>query len=255
MPGIQDDRDEREIPLDGMGVTDLVYPVTIPARAGDPQTTSATFGLFVTLGRESRGVHMSRFVDTLERHPRKLTADGIEGLLRELRDAQEAREARVEIDCTFFVPRTAPVSGVRSLAACPVNFEASLNDAFDLILTVEVPVMTVCPCSQEATGGPAHSQRGHVAVSVRVNGRIWIEEIAELVEDCASAPVFPLMTTDDERAIIERAHENPVLVEDLVRNVAERLDSDVRVYWYSVEAENQDSVHDHNVYAHIERSR
>jgi GTP cyclohydrolase I len=107
----------------------------------------------------------------------------------------------------------------------------------------------------EATGGPTHSQRGHVAVSVRVDGHMWIEELVELIEDSASGPVFALMKGDDERSVIEAAYENPVFVEDLARNAAERLDSDVRVHWYRVEAENLESVHDHNAYACVERSR
>jgi len=255
VPSIQDARDEIEIPLDGMGVTGLVYPVTIPAREGPSQTTAGVFDLTVRLGRETRGAHMSRFVEVLDSHPREVSPDAVRGLLERLREAHEATEASAGIEFTFFVRRTAPVSAAGSLLACPVDLEATLAESFDLVTTVVAPVMTVCPCSKEATGGPAHSQRGHVAVSVRIDGAMWLEELVELAEECASAPVFPLIKGDDERAIIERAHSDPVLVEDLVRRAAERLDSDVRVYWYRVEAENQDSVHDHNLRAHVERSR
>ncbi len=255
MPNIQDSLDDREIPLDRVGVTDLVYPVTLPERGGGSQTTEANIGLFVELGHEARGAHMSRFVETLERHPRELTPGGIESLLSELRTALGTQTASAEIECTFFVERRAPVSGARSLMACPLSYEAALGESFDLTLSVEVPVMTVCPCSKEATGGPAHSQRGHVAVAVRAHGRVWVEDVAELVEDCASAPIFPLLKGDDEKSVIGSAHDKPVFVEDLVRNVAERLDSDVRIHWYRVEASNLDSVHDHNLYACAERSR
>jgi len=92
-------------------------------------------------------------------------------------------------------------------------------------------------------------------VSVRYDGHVWVDELLEIVEDSASGPVLPLMKGEDERAVIEEAHANPVFVEDLVRNVAERLDSDVRVHWYRVEAENLESVHAHNAYACVERSR
>ena len=255
MAGIQDARDETEIPLDGVGITDLLYPVKIPAREGPDQTTVAAFELSVKLGNDARGAHMSRFVEVLDGHPRELSPAGVESLLSELKHAHGAALATADIDFAFCVPREAPISGAKSLMACPVSLEATLGDTFDLVTTAVVPIMTVCPCSQEATGGPAHSQRGHVAVSVRVDGTIWIEDIAELVEECASGPVYPLLKGDDERSIIEDAHRSPVLVEDLVRRVAERLDSDVRVYWYRVEAENLDSVHDHNLRAHVERSR
>ena len=139
--------------------------------------------------------------------------------------------------------------------ACPAMISASLGCEFDFVLTVEVPVMTVCPCSQEATGGPGHSQRGHVTISVRFDGLVALEELIEIAESCASAPVYPLLTGDDERVVVDTAMSNPVLVEDLVRGVAERLDSDVRVHWYRAEAENLESVSDHNVYAARECSR
>lgn len=255
MPSIQDRLDDREIALDRVGVTDLTYPVTLPERGGGSQTTEASFELFVELGHDARGAHMSRFVETLELSPRELTPAGIERLLREVRTALGSETAYARVECTYFVERRAPVSQARSLMACPVTFEATLAADFELTLAAEIPVMTVCPCSKEATGGRAHSQRGHVSVALRANGRVWVEDIAEMVEDCASAPVFPLLKGDDERSVMARAYERPVFVEDLVRNVAERLDSDVRVYWYSVEARNLDSVHDHNLYASAERSR
>lgn len=254
MPGIQDSLDDREIGLDRVGITELLHPVAIPIREEGHQTTEGTIALSVELGSEARGAHMSRFVEALGTDPLELTPKGLEATLRNLKDTMGASSAYIEVECTLFIEREAPVSRSRSLMACPTIFEASLDDQFDLVHTVEVPVMTVCPCSKEASGDRAHSQRGHVAVSVRVHGRIWIEEIVDVVDASASAPIYPLLKGDDERSVIARAHDNPLFVEDLVRNVAERLDSDVRIYWYAVEAENLDSVHDHNVFAMTERS-
>ncbi len=256
MANIQDSPDDREIPLDRVGVTNLVYPVTVPDRSNGTQETVATVGLFVELAQESRGVHMSRLVEAFhDSRETLLTSENLEIILSKLRDAVGASTAHIELEFTFFTERKAPVSGATSLLGIPVGIEATLDESFDVALTVEAPVLSVCPCSMEATGGPAHSQRGHVAVSVRIDGRMWIEELVELIEDSASGPVFPLLKGEDERSVIEAAYENPVFVEDLARNVAERLDSDVRVHWYRVEAENLESVHDHNAYACVERRR
>jgi GTP cyclohydrolase I len=199
---------------------------------------------------------MSRLVEVFEGNRGvTLTAESLEALLTDLREAVGAATASLELEFTYFTERVAPVSGAASLLGVPVAIEATLDDSFETTLTVEAPVLSVCPCSMEATGGPAHSQRGHVAVSVRIDGRMWVEEIVEMVEDSGSGPVFALLKGEDERAVIEEAYERPVFVEDLARNVAERLESDVRVRWYRVEAENLESVHDHNAYACVERSR
>ena len=53
--------------------------------------------------------------------------------------------------------------------------------------------------------------------------------------------------------VTEHAYENPVFVEDLVRNVALKLNAHPRVTWYKVEAENFESIHNHNAYACIEK--
>lgn len=254
MTAIQDSYDDREIALDRVGITEYVHPVAIPVREEGHQTTEGTIALFVDLGPDARGAHMSRFVEVLGTEPLELSVEGLEAALESLKGAMGGASARAEVECTLFVEREAPASGSRSLLACPTVFEATLDDKFDLVRTIEVPVMTVCPCSKEASGDRAHSQRGHVAVSLRVQGRMWLEEVVDLVDASAGAPVYPLLKGDDERAVIERAHDNPLFVEDLVRNVAERLDSDVRIIWYTVEAENLDSVHDHNVFAMTERS-
>jgi GTP cyclohydrolase I len=254
MPTMQDSHDDREIALDRVGITDLIHPVTIPTRDGGSQATQGVVTLSVELGSVARGAHMSRFVEALGAGPLPLSPNDLEDTLRRIRGALDASSAQIEVECTFFVEREAPVSRARSLMACPAVVEASLGDVFDLVLAAEVPVMTVCPCSKEASGGAAHSQRGHVAVAVRYHGRLWIEDLVDVVDASGSAPVYPLLKGDDERSVIARAHEHPLFVEDLVRNVAERLDSDVRIYWYTVEAVNLDSVHDHNVFAMTERS-
>lgn len=255
MESVQDTRDDRNISLDRVGVRDLVYPVALPQRDGGSRTTVAKIGLYVALPSDARGTHMSRFVETFEQHRDGLSPDSLRALLGKLKRDLGAESAHMEAEFTCFIEKTAPLSGSTSLMACPAGFEASLSDSFDFTMMVTVPVMTVCPCSKEATGGAAHSQRGHVSVAVRYNGRMWIDELVDLVEACASSPVYPLLKNEDERSIIERAHRRPAFVEDVARGVAERLNSDVRVFWYRVEAQNMDSIHDHNLYASVERRR
>ncbi len=255
MTSMQDRRDGRDIGLDRVGVTGLMKPVLAPVKGGGTQTVEGTFSLFVSLGPVARGVHMSRFARVLADFAQPLLPSGMRFLLDTLRKELGSEGAFVEVEFTFFAKKEAPVSGARSLMACPAMISASLESEFDFALTVEVPVMTVCPCSQEATGGPGHSQRGHVTISVRFDGHVDLEDLIEIAESCASAPVYPLLTGDDERVVVDTAMENPVFVEDLVRGVAERLNSDVRIHWYRVEAENLESVSDHNVYAAVECTR
>jgi GTP cyclohydrolase I len=74
-----------------------------------------------------------------------------------------------------------------------------------------------------------------------------------MIEASASCELYGLLKRHDEKAVTERAYENPVFVEDLVRNVALRLNAAEEVTWYRVEAENFESIHNHNAYACIEK--
>jgi GTP cyclohydrolase IB len=259
LTNVQDRRDNRDIPLDRVGITGLMYPISVPDGQGGARTADASVGLFVGLGQEPRGVHMSRLVEALHRgRNTPITREGLKQLLHAMRGDLEAPSAFAEFAYTEYVERRAPVSGAESLLAVSVLIEAALGkeeDEPEIVLTVQAPVLAVCPCSMEATGGEAHSQRGHVSASIRFVGQVLARELVWMMDDSASGPVLPLLKGEDERSIIEEAHERPVFVEDLVRNLAERLDSDVRIYWYRIEAEDLDSVHDHNAYACVERAR
>lgn len=255
MDTLQDRPDTRGIPIDWVGVTNLVYPATVEGPDGGPVSATATFDLLVSLAPESRGTHMSRLLDVLARHEGPVSPKTLRPFLEALRSRLECEAARARVEYTVFVPREAPSTGSRSVLACEVVLEATLGDEYDLVFAVEVPVMTLCPCSIESPSGAGHSQRGRVAVALRYQGRVTVGEVVDLVDRCSSAPVYPLLKRADERAVIEQAREHPVMIEDLVRGVAQILDSDVRVYWYRIEAENHESTHNHDAYACLERER
>ena len=116
-----------------------------------------------------------------------------------------------------------------------------------------VPVTSLCPCSKEISDYGAHNQRSHVTVEVRCQGDVWIEDLVDLVETEASAQLYGLLKRPDEKFVTERAYDNPKFVEDMVRDVAVRLDADERVLAYTVESENFESIHNHSAYAVVER--
>jgi GTP cyclohydrolase I len=137
-----------------------------------------------------------------------------------------------------------------------VRFSATMEKgAVDFVVTVLVPVTTLCPCSKAISDQGAHNQRGLVTFAVRSNALVWIEELVRLVEDCASSELYSLLKRPDEKAVTERAYANPVFVEDLVRAIAARANREPRIAWYRVEAENFESIHNHSAYALVEKRK
>jgi len=173
----------------------------------------------------------------------------------ELLERLDAERAHIVIRFPFFLAKPAPETGAVGLMDYEVTFEVDASrDQCDFVLTVEVPVTTLCPCSKAISARGAHNQRGVVTFAVRFGEPIWIEDLVRLVESCASSELYSLLKRPDEKNVTERAYDNPVFVEDLVRNVAAKANAQANIVWYRVEAENFESIHNHNAYAMIEKA-
>jgi GTP cyclohydrolase I len=250
----QSERDTRELRIDKVGVRGLRFPIQVRDKACSVQNTVATIGMFVDLPKEFKGTHMSRFVEVLNAHGSVIHVENIAEILRSLQKKLNAATSHLEIEFPYFMSKKSPVSRLESLMDYIARFDATASGAeIDFVLTVKANVTTLCPCSKAIAKYGAHNQRGEVTVAIRSTNVVWIEDVVAMIESAASSELYALLKRQDEKAVTERAYENPVFVEDLVRNVALRLNADARVSWYKVEAENFESIHNHNAYACIEK--
>ena len=171
-----------------------------------------------------------------------------------MKEKLNSESAHIEIEFPFFIEKQAPVSKSKSLMEYKCAMWGSHDKKSDLIVGVEVPVTTLCPCSREISNYGAHNQRSIVRVKVRFKSFFWIEDLIKLVEETASSEIYPLLKRPDEKFVTETAYNNPLFVEDIVRNIALELDRDPNITWYTVESENQESIHNHSAYAYINKS-
>ena len=264
MEDVQSLPDDREVPLDRVGVSGLRHPIIVLDRAEEKQRTIGSFSMSVSLPREQKGTHMSRFVEVLADRHTEVTMATMPVILRDLRERLDAASARLEVEFPYFLERRAPVSGAAALMdyECAFVGELRAGEEDDFVLRVRVPVTSLCPCSKAISERGAHNQRGYITMSVRTRvddegqaQMVWIEELVELAERSASAPVYPLLKRPDEAHVTVLAYDNPVFVEDMVRNVARVLMDDRRVQWFEVHAENHESIHNHAAFAQVAWSR
>ncbi len=249
MRDIQSEHDPRNIPLRKVGVSDVVYPIRVMDRKNGFQNTVSKIKMFVDLPQEFRGTHMSRFVEVLNKHHSNMNIGNLESILEDMKKSLKAHTAHIEVRFTYFILKEAPVSRIESFLNYECAFIASKGKKFDFILEVNTPVHNLCPCSKEISDFGAHNQRGNVKVQVRMKRLVWIEDIVEISESSASAPLFTLLKREDEKFITEKAYSNPKFVEDVVRDVSKVLDKDERITFYTIEATNHESIHNHNAYA------
>jgi GTP cyclohydrolase I len=252
---VQGSADHRRIAIDRVGIRSIRHPLRVADRSGGVQHTIARLNMYVSLPHHQKGTHMSRFVAILGEHDDVLTVHSLNTLMQRMTSRLEADSGHLEIAFPYFVDKSAPVSGVRSLMDYEVTLTGVSTPAggAQTLVRVVVPVTSLCPCSKEISDYGAHNQRSHVTVEVRCQGDVWVEDLIDLVETEASAQLYGLLKRPDEKFVTERAYDNPKFVEDMVRDVAVRLDADERVLAYTVESENFESIHNHSAYAVVER--
>ncbi len=253
---VQSSPDTRRIAIDKVGIKDIRHPVRVRDRSGGDQHTIASFNMYVNLPHNFKGTHMSRFVQILNAHEREITIQSFKEMLAEMTELLEAEAGHIEMNFPYFINKAAPVSGVQSLLDYDVTFIGETQNGNSVIwVKVVVPVTSLCPCSKKIADYGAHNQRSHVTVNVRMSDFMWLEEVIEIVEQEASCELYGLLKRPDEKVVTERAYDNPKFVEDMVRDVAARLNADDRVRAYSVASENFESIHNHSAYALIEHDK
>ena len=256
IPDVQNSADTRRLAINKVGIKDIRHPVRVRDRSGGEQHTIATFNMYVNLPHNFKGTHMSRFVEILNVPGREISVDSFRDMLTEMTERLEAEAGHIEMTFMYFVTKAAPVSAVRSLMDYEVTFIGEIRDSRPTMnVKVVVPVTSLCPCSKKISKYGAHNQRSHVTVNVRVQNFIWIEDIIDLVEKEASCELYGLLKRPDEKYVTERPYDNPKFVEDMVRDIAAKLNQDDRVAAYAVESENFESIHNHSAYAMIEHDK
>lgn len=253
MRDIQNERDFRNIPIDKVGIKNLRYPITVLDRKNGYQNTVALINMYVDLPHKNKGTHMSRFVEILHLFRPEVSLKRISEVLDQMKEHLNAASAHVEVSFPYFIEKRAPVSESIGLMDYNCRFQGSSDPdgKVDLVVEVVVPITSVCPCSKEISEYGAHNQRGQVTVRTRFKKFIWIEDMIALVEEAASCDVYSVLKRVDEKCVTERGFTNPKFVEDIVRDLAQRLREDDNITWFEVSAENFESIHNHSAYAHI----
>ena len=225
-------------PKQAAAFTGVIYnerwPVILKDKEQGEQHSVATISLAVDLPHEIRGTHMSRFVECMQTVG-AISPTGLEEVLDKLKEHLQAEKAFIQMEFPYFIYKTSPVTGQRAP------------------MMAEVPVQTLCPCSKEISDYGAHNQRALARIEIEADGLVWIEELAEMADAGASAPVYSLLKRPDEKFVTEKAYDNPRFVEDAVREIALRLEADKRIKWYEVTVESIESIHNHNAFACVEK--
>jgi GTP cyclohydrolase IB len=253
MKDVQSQKDLRNIAIDRVGVKGIKYPITVLDKAYGQQQTIASINMYVDLPREYKGTHMSRFIEMLHGFRNEMSLKSFSVILGEMKKQLNAQSAHIEVRFPYFIEKKAPVSGSPGMMNYDCAFIATsdANDISDILVEVKVPITSVCPCSKEISEYGAHNQRGEVCLTTRFKELLWMEDMIALVESSASCEVYSILKRSDEKLVTEKAFSNPKFVEDIVRDIAVKVEADKNITWYSISVENFESIHNHSAFAYI----
>lgn len=278
--------------LTRVGVTNVKKLLKIEREGKRPIILLPTFDAFVDLPSTKRGIHMSRnpeaISEVLEEAVEKATVE-IESLCAMivsslLNKHKYARRAEVSMKSDFMVMKKSPVTKVKTQEMTRIMADAvgSRDDEEVVIrkmIGAEVVGITACPCAQEsimetskqkllefldeqttnkvlsAVPIASHNQRGRGMIMIEVPHHqvVRAEDLIMIIEDSMSSSVCEVLKRPDENAVVVQAHQNPMFVEDCVRNMVHKivnefphLPDDTMV---TVRQINEESIHQHNAFA------
>lgn len=254
MKDIQNTQDTRNVDIQKVGINNIDLPMIIQRKNNTDQVVSGVARATVALPRNYKGTHMSRFVEVFnEWRTKNLLGVDIKGCLEKIIKKLHAQSGEIKFTFKYFINKKAPVTKL----AAPMCYECSFKgqiyeDKYKFILGVKVPVTTLCPCSKEISEFGAHNQRALISVKVSYpeTEHVWIEDLIELIESCASCPLYSLLKRQDEKYVTEHAYKNPRFVEDVLREVVVKLRNHPVITEYEVECEAFESIHNHSAWAY-----
>ncbi|MCA9808134.1 MAG: GTP cyclohydrolase I FolE2 [Cyanobacteria bacterium HKST-UBA06] len=260
---VQNLHDDRGIQLQQVGVKGVAIPLTLLEKHGGTQSVHAKVALSVHLDKRLKGTHMSRFVILLAEWSREQSfSHNLKAFLGEMQARLKAESAHIRIDFDYFIDKAAPVTKLAAPMAYPCFFEARLdggkNGRYSFLMGVEAAISTCCPCSKEISDYGAHNQRTLVRTKIQLDVDddqpiVWIEDVAQLIDDCASCPVYPILKRVDEKYVTERQYDNPKFVEDVMRDTIAAFEAQPAIAGFEVEVEALESIHGHNAWAYENR--
>jgi len=256
MKDVQKLKDTRNIDIQKVGIKDFELPLIIQVKdSSDNQVVCANARVGVSLPRDYKGTHMSRFVEVLTKwHTKSITGFDIKKCLKDIIKTLDAKSGELEFRFKYFIEKKSPVTNNLSQMCYECSFLGELTEnKYKFTLGVVVPVTTLCPCSKEISDNGAHNQRAIISVKVSYNenkGCVWIEDLIKTVEDCSSCPVYPLLKRQDEKYVTEKAWENPKFVEDVLRDVVLKLRKNNLIDEFEVNCEALESIHNHSAWAY-----
>jgi len=246
---------EYETAIQKVGITGLLLPIFISQKVGGYQHSTACIDCTVSLEAHLKGTNMSRIPRTIHTYvDRPLTGKVIKEITEEVQTNTESKNVHISYRFPYFIKKNAPESGEPGLVHYNALFEGIKSENnYEFNIGVEVTATNLCPCSKTISKAGAHNQRIIIKIKCiqKENEFMWLEELIDIAESSTSCEIFSILKREDERFVTEKAYDNPMFVEDVVRSCYDKLSKINSIEKFKVAAEALESIHLHSAFAEM----
>jgi len=212
LPDVQLNTDTRGVELHSVGVRKVLIPLKYKTNTGEALLVPTECSLAVSLSKELKGTHMSRFMTLLNQLSDKEIIDfNPQTFLAEISKTLQTDDSSLCFKLGFAITKPAPVTGLESKMIYDLKIKGLQNQdgTASTIFDILIPTANLCPCSKAISEYGAHNQRLILKVSVNVDldGKYpayWIENLILALEEAGSCPVYPVLKREDEKYVTER---------------------------------------------------
>ncbi len=242
-----------------VGMKDLPFPMRVASRR-DPegQATVAGISISARIMQEFEARWIDRFINVLHQHRERIGTDFLRTNIHDYRDELKASAIRIDFCYPYFVEKIAPFSGEPCLVQHPCTYSArmtTVDETPKIRFGIEIPCITTYPGSATAESGGLFGQLSSVAIEVESGEELYPEDLVELVDRNALAPVYSFLRTADQEFIIRKIHTDQVSSVVMTDAIREELARDSRVDWYSVNTTNSGMLHTYSTIVGTEKSQ
>lgn len=249
--------DEKRFLVD-VEMVDLPFPMKVMSKAfADGQDTVAEISIKARIMREFEARWIDRFIQVLHSHRDRIGTKTLRDNISDYVKALNATAIRIDFDYPYFVEKRTPVSGEKCLVRYQCSYSAkvpSLDDKAKITFRIKVPCLTTFPVSEEGMPGGLFAQLSLVTVEVESNKDIYPEDLVDIVDRHALAPVYSFLTPEDQMHIIRKVHSerktSVVVVDEIKGELMRNKDLD----YYSINCANFGMLHSYATVLRTEKS-
>jgi GTP cyclohydrolase IB len=247
--------EERRYLVD-VGLQDLPYPMKVASRANpEGQPTIATISISARINHSFEAGWIGKLIHILHGHRDFIGTASLKKNVQDYLDGLSATDVSATFSYPFFIEKTTPVSKEKCRVRYLCAYTAKASSFKPRVaFKIQVPCLTTYPSTKGKEPGELFAQLSSLTIETQSDGDVFPEDLVELVDRKALAPVYSYLSEDDEQSVIKQAHAqrrtSVQVTDDIEQELRERKD----ISWFSIKCVNYGMLHSYATLIGTEKS-